>query len=258
MGAWGVGIRQDDFVCDVEGAFKDHLKDGKSIPDATQAVQEQFCEALDDCDEGPLFWIAISDMQWTYGELDPVVLERVKGIVDTHEGMERWSEPSEPEYRKRRVALAKFLDKLSHPNSKPSRRPRRVRRRPRFCEGDCLSIELENGQHGAGIVLATDDSDPEYGLDLVGELTYLSDHPPTIEVFRKRDWLRPTHHNWKGKLQLSWYPPIGFRAMKDRLAVVGNIPLLPSDPRESRTCSGWHLIGRQVLLQHEWDSKASQ
>lgn len=32
MGTWGYGIRHDDFVCDVIGAFEDLLKDGKSVP----------------------------------------------------------------------------------------------------------------------------------------------------------------------------------------------------------------------------------
>jgi hypothetical protein len=33
MGTWGVGIRQADFVCDVEHTFEDQLKDGKTIAD---------------------------------------------------------------------------------------------------------------------------------------------------------------------------------------------------------------------------------
>ena len=55
MGSWGAGIRDDDFVCDVENAFKEHLKDGMSLVDATKSVREQFSDALDDSDEGPLF-----------------------------------------------------------------------------------------------------------------------------------------------------------------------------------------------------------
>ncbi len=90
MGAWGVGIRQDDFGCDVEGAFEDQLKDGKTIDEATRYVHEHFANAVNDCDDGPLFWLALADMQWKYGDLDPAALQRVTEIVDSDTGMERW------------------------------------------------------------------------------------------------------------------------------------------------------------------------
>ena len=98
MGAWGVGIRQDDFVCDVEGAFEDQLKDGKTIDEASRFVHEQFANAVNDCDDGPLFWFALADMQWKYGDLDPAALERVIEIVDADTGMERWGQPSDKLY----------------------------------------------------------------------------------------------------------------------------------------------------------------
>ena len=75
MGAWGVGIRQDDFVCDVEDEFKDQLKDGRSIAEATQFVRERYANAIEDSEDGPLLWFALADMQWTYGDLDPAILD---------------------------------------------------------------------------------------------------------------------------------------------------------------------------------------
>ena len=35
MGAWGYGIRHDDFVLDVIGVFEELLKAGHSVGDAT-------------------------------------------------------------------------------------------------------------------------------------------------------------------------------------------------------------------------------
>ena len=254
MGSWGAGIRDDDFVCDVENAFKEHLKDGMSLVDATKSVREQFSDALDDSDEGPLFWIAIADMQWTYGDLDPLVLQRVQKIIETANGMERWGEPTEKLYKQRTAALSKFNDKISLPNPKPSRRPKRINRKPKFSAGDCLSIVLENGQYGAALVLATDSSDPENPTDLVAQLDYLSDAPPRTEVFTKRNWLKLTHHNWKGKLEICWYHATGFRKMKPRLTIIGNTPILETDPKQSASYASWHLLGEQVICQHEWDA----
>jgi hypothetical protein len=70
MGAWGYGIRQDDFVLDVVGIFEDLLKAGHSVPDATKTVKARFAADTNDPDDGPLLWLALADVQWTYGELE--------------------------------------------------------------------------------------------------------------------------------------------------------------------------------------------
>lgn len=255
MGAWGTGIRQDDFVCDVEGTFKDHLKDGKSILEASKCVHEQFAEALDDRDHGPLFWLALADVQWTYGDLDPLLLQRVGEIMEAGAGMEPWGEPSDKLYKQRKAAIAKFHEKISHPNPKPSRLPKRILRKPRFNAGDCLSIQLNNGQFGAALVLATDSSDPEYAEHLVAELSYLSDSQPTIDVFTNRNWLKLTHHNWNGDLNIVWYGCHGLRKMSSRLSVVGSIPIRADDPNQSKCYANWQMLGTQVLRQHDWDAR---
>ena len=61
MGAWGYGIRQDDFVCDVIGAFEDELKAGRSVAEATETVTSQFSGAITDPVDGPLLWIALAE-----------------------------------------------------------------------------------------------------------------------------------------------------------------------------------------------------
>ena len=66
MGAWGVGIRQDDFVCDVEGAFEDQLKGGKTIDEATRFVHGHFATAVEDVDDGHLFWLALAGLACGY------------------------------------------------------------------------------------------------------------------------------------------------------------------------------------------------
>jgi hypothetical protein len=65
MGAWGYCIRHDDFVLDVIGVFEELLKAGHSVRDATKAVKSRFASAIKDSDDGPLFWLALADVQWT-------------------------------------------------------------------------------------------------------------------------------------------------------------------------------------------------
>ena len=259
MGTWGTGIRQDDFVGDVQDAFKGLLRDGDTLANATKSIRNRFKECLDDSEEGPLFWIALADIQWKYGELAPSILRKVVKIVESDSGMERWAE-SEKLYKRRKVVLKKFVTKISTPNPKPTKLPRasktRVGQFP-LVEGDCLSVSLDNGQFCACLVLAIYNSNGKDGRCLIGELDYLSDDPPTAADCKKRNWLKLTHNSWNGKVQISWVWIAEFKIMKPRISVVGNVPINKNDPKESRSYSNWTLVGEQILCQREWDEQTS-
>lgn len=120
MGAWGYGVRQDDFVYDVIGVFEDLLKAGKSVREATEAVRSKFAAETNDADDGPLFWIALADVQWTYGELDPQILNRVKEDLDSGRSLAAWTEDRRGLSR-RRVALEKFISKIGQSNPRPKK-----------------------------------------------------------------------------------------------------------------------------------------
>ncbi|MDH3255448.1 MAG: hypothetical protein OEM62_10680 [Acidobacteriota bacterium] len=255
MGSWGHGIRQDDLVKDVIDSFKEHLKDDVSIADATQKIESEYAESLGDEDEAPLVYLALADAQWTYGALDSVVLSRVRSDIETQAGLERWREASASDLAKRRKALKRFLEKIEVENPRPAKLPKRVVRAPKFAPGECLSITLSNGQYGAALVLAADHSDAEYGKNLIAVLDYLEPEKAGTRVFKKRRWLRMTHHDWNGDLDISWYLPVGFREGKKRLEVVGTIRLRRGDPKESLMYSSWDEVGEQVVRQREWSSQ---
>jgi hypothetical protein len=257
MGTWGYGIRQDDFVCDVIDEFESIVKNGSSVADAIKAVHAQFSTESSDSDDGPLFWIALADIQWMYSEVDSQVLERVKDDFDSGRSLARWDEKQRGLSR-RRAVLEKFIRKISTPNSRPKKPPKLVIRSPKFCPGDCLSIFFSDGMYGAALVLAADHSNAEYGKNLIGVLDYLSSKKPSIKVFQERKWLVRTHHHWKNEMDLAWYFPVGFRAAKKCLEVIGQVELLESDPGDSKSYCGWSHIGQQVILQREWDRKASE
>jgi hypothetical protein len=254
MGAWGHGIRQDDFVCDVIGVFDDLLKAGKSAADATEAVKSKFAAEIKDTDDGPLFWIALADAQWTYGGLEPQILRRVQEDFDSGRGLDRWTD-DERVLSRRRAAIGKFISKISELNRRPKKPPKVVVRAPKFAPGHCLSIRLESGQYAAALVLAADHSDVEYGKNLIVVLDYLAPEKPTMQVFRERKWLVRTHHSWHNEVDLAWYQPVGFRAAKDRIEIVGQVEILDSDPKDSNSYCGWAGIGEQVVYQREWDAK---
>ena len=256
MGAWGYGIRHDDFVLDVIGVFEDLLKAGQSVRDATNTVKSRFATEIKDSDDGPLFWLALADAQWTYGELETQVLNCVQGDFDSGRSLDAWREDARGLLR-RRAALEKFISKIAVPNPRAKKPPKTVVRAPKFQPGDCLSIRVANGRHAAALVLAADHSIVEYGRNLVGVLDYLSPQKPPLEVFRTRKWLVRTHPSGSNAMDVAWYYPVGFRAAKDRLEVVGHVQILDSDPKDSNSYRGWRGIGEQVVNQRESDAKGS-
>lgn len=245
MGSWGYGIRQDDFVLDVIGVFEDLLKAGNSISEATEAVRSRFATEMLDDDDGPLFWIALADVQWTYGGLDPQIRNRVHDDLDSGRSLVAWTEDQRALSR-RRGALEKFITKIGQTNPRPKKPPSVVVRAPKFRPGDCLSIRLSDGRYAAALVLRTDHSSVEYGRDLVGVLHYLSSEKPAIEVFRKRKWLGLSHHAGR-MMDIAWYHHMGFRTVKDRIEIVGEVEILGADPRDSNVIRRWTGIGEQVI-----------
>lgn len=256
MGAWGYGIRQDDFVCDVIGSFEDSLKKGNSIAAATKEVRKEYSSELRDSDDGPLFWIGLAEAQWTFGGLDPGVLQHVKDDLESGRSLAAWEEDDRGLAR-RKAALEKFLAKIESPNPRPRKLPKIVIRPPKFQPGDCLSIRLSSGQFGAALVLAADHSNPEYGKNLIGVLDYLSTKKPPSKVFKNRQWLTLTHHSHTGRVDLGWYLPVAFRAAKDRIEVIGSVDLLDSDPNESNRYIPWAALGEQIIMQREWDARST-
>jgi len=256
MGTWGTGIKEDDVVCDVIGAFEDKLKDGATIVAATQAVLAEFSDALEDEDDAPQVWIGLAEAQWSFGELDHAVLDRVRRDYESGEGLSRWLEASDTEQRKRRRVLQGFVEKLSVPNTRPKRRPRRISRPPKFAPGDCLAIRLSNGLYGAGLVLASDHSNVEYGMNLIAVLDYMAAAQPDLRVFKRRRWLELTHHAWGGKPDISWYLAVHFKRERHRFELVGIIKIRNKDPKHSNSFDGWSSLGEQIVLQRSWDAGA--
>ena len=157
--------------------------------------------------------------------MEAAVLERVKDDFDSGRSLLPWEEDQRGLAR-RCATLERFIRKIGVAKPRPKKPPKLVIRAPKFRPGDCLSIQLTNGQYAAAIVLAADHSIAEYGTNLVAVLDYLSADRPTTEVFRKREWLVLTHHECNNRMDVAWYQPVGYRKAKDRLEVVGQIEIL--------------------------------
>jgi len=68
-------------------------------------------------------------------------------------------------------------------------------------------------------------------------------------------WRRPSSRPWRA--DILWHGVHGFRAHSQRFTVVAQIDIAESDPSDSTIYDHWGQLGEQVILQREWDSRAS-
>src|SRR4051812_31713266 len=102
MGAWGVGIFDDDVACDARNALYDLLREGHAVKEATDMVLEELSEMLEDEEDGPVVILALAAAQWEVGRLDPRIKKRALKIIDR--GVDfRWADNSEHRDHRRTV-----------------------------------------------------------------------------------------------------------------------------------------------------------
>ena len=85
----------------------------------------------------------------------------------------------------------------------------------------------------------------EYGKNLVGVLDYLSPQKPALNDFLQRKWL-VLRHDSGSPIDVAWYYSMGFRAVKDRLEVIGSVDIVDSDPKDSNFFRRWTGIGERA------------
>jgi hypothetical protein len=121
MGTSGTAIFEDDVAADVRDQFLDLLRLGKSAEEATEIVAEDWSSSIDDEDDGPIYWLALSATQWKYGCLQRNVLEKALVVIDSGAALPRWEGAAA---KRRKAALEKLKLTLQSPQP-PFKRPRR-------------------------------------------------------------------------------------------------------------------------------------
>jgi len=250
MGTWGTGITQNDTVSDIVDFIAEQLKAGDSLASATAKAKFQFAELQNDIEEKPLLWIGLAFAQWKYGKVNPDIFNRVRSDFESGQSLVVWKDDLKL-LAKRKDVLLKFISKLETPNPKLSSAPKITIRKATFNKGDCLSVKLPDGRYTAAIVLAEDNSNPEFGKNLVGTLDYLESTPPILEVFKQKKWLIKTFGNWKNEKEIMWYPSITRKKDREHLVVVSNIELGWFNPKDSKSFTAWCNLGKLLIYQRE-------
>jgi len=249
MGCWGTGIMQDDTILDIIEDFKDYLKETQNVEESSKKLIANNKELIEDEDLGPLFWIALAKCQWEYGKLDTEVHNKIINDYKEEKGLDLWKEQSEKEYLKRKKVISEFISKIEQTNNNVKKIPKKVVRKPIFEEGDCLSLKINDYYYGAAIVVKSDDSDDEYGANLIVALDYWEKREPVLKDFQKARFLTPTFGVWKGKMFKSWYLCVGFRKYKDKIIKVSNINITKYRDLDSSYHAGWGALLYIIELQ---------
>jgi hypothetical protein len=121
MGTSGTGVFSDDVACDVRDQFVALLADGASGAEATESLTRSFGAAIEDCEDGPVFWLALAATAWKYGCMTDQVQQKAIAAIDQGLDLGRWSGAS---LARRRTALESLKKQLLTPQPKV-RRPRR-------------------------------------------------------------------------------------------------------------------------------------
>ena len=143
MGAWGVGLYQDDVTCDVRSDYVNRLKVGLSNIDATKDLIELNSDFIEDPDDGPLFWLALADTQWKYGRLLPEIKEIALEYIRSGTDLEKWKE-NKKQYEKRKKVLDELEERLNSPMPPEKKVSKLVIRKAKWKIGDVLLYRINN------------------------------------------------------------------------------------------------------------------
>jgi hypothetical protein len=250
VGAWDVGVKQDDTVLDVIGDFEKIVKEGVEPSIASGKLLEKWSGA--DEDDRASVWLGLAEAQWQYGVITPDVIQRVEQIA-AGEGQQLWREQGDKVYSRRLKRLDAFLAKIREPNPRPRKPKKPIIRRAKFSTGDCLAIRTDGDDYIAALVTGISERNPEYGQTIVLALDYWSKVPPSLEHFATATPLRLTFGHWNGVVHISHYGPQRFRAFRERITVVGHMEV----PRrfrnlEVRMYSSWPHLVIAATMQHEF------
>jgi len=103
MGAWGVGIFENDDALDIRDCFRRHARKGLSVEEITQKCMADYPDPMNDVS----VVLALTALQMEQGRLMPDIRKRALRMIDEQQGIESWREPE-----KRMRELLVFREKL--------------------------------------------------------------------------------------------------------------------------------------------------
>lgn len=224
MGAWGTAISSNDTYADIYSDFFDLFNDGLDVAEISKKLIADNQETINDTADSNNFWFALAKAQWECKQLDKVIFDRVKKVIEIGADLEVWRqlEADEKNIKKRKAVLDKFLAELQTEKPKAKSRKKKIIRQPVFEKGDCLTFKLKNGNYGGAVILEAI-KDSEYGYNLIATTRINQPNKPTKKDFENSEVLVMNCAEWDNKPNVKWYLPIRHKQTAHLIERVENI-----------------------------------
>lgn len=144
MAAWGTGLYQDDIAEDVKIDYYNCFReDGLDNEAAYEKMLSRYSEIKDDPEDGPVFWMVLSDLMWDLGKLTEEVKEQALYHISAGQDVARWEEESREKATRRRKVLEKLKNKLESPMPKEKKLRKKRILKNKWQIGDMYTMPVE-------------------------------------------------------------------------------------------------------------------
>ena len=144
MAAWGTGLYQDDVAEDVkEDYYNCFREDGLDNESAYKKILSQYSEIRDDPEDGPVFWMVLSDVMWNLGKLKEEVREKALYHIDAGNDVAKWKAEGKEKATQRKHVLEKLKEKLESPMPKEKKLQKKRILKNKWQIGDMYTIPIE-------------------------------------------------------------------------------------------------------------------
>ncbi|BBH24311.1 hypothetical protein Back11_56560 [Paenibacillus baekrokdamisoli] len=116
MGTWGYGIFEDDFTLDVKDLFNSFIKEEVGIDQIIARLVRFYSEEIQDVEDGPLFFFALSSLLLERNELREDIKEQTINVINLGIDQEKWKRAGFFSRQARKRALNNLKKSLDNTN----------------------------------------------------------------------------------------------------------------------------------------------
>lgn len=228
MGTWGTGLSSNDIFEDIYSEFVELYNDGLEITEITNKILSTSIDLQKDYEDKHSIWFALAKAQWECGNLDQMIYEKVKKIIESGEDLKLWIElnGTSNDVKKRKKVLDDFLEKISKPTIKIKKRKKLIIRQPVFYKGECLIFKLKNDNYGGALVLEAEQG-TDLGMNMLAVTTMNQSIKPTIHDFEMADILTEKQEGFPGKYKerecIMWCYVQLYKKAQTKFEVIGKL-----------------------------------
>lgn len=263
MGTWGFSVHENDMFMDVKDFCVDLLEEGLRPFAMEKRVLKEYCEVLEDVDDGPYVHYAIADAEMEAGKLSAAAQNAALQAVEQQKQLLLPDVESDEAVKKIFEGLEAFAQKLQQ----KKKRRRREKIKCKWNPGDVYRVRLQGktaelvGIAGRWLIVRVIRLSPEGTERFPNVYLQLAPEgicPETREDIQQAEYLIA---DWQGQYRFrinAWY-----NEEFERYEFLGNYPDLepPLEPVVEHPCNSPILIccmDRRVSDLYLWQTEKKE